>query len=78
MKFVNLETGKASKFVESNEGFKVVYPHGAGVETFTTIRAIQTTLDNLYTVWADYVVFHSRYVMFISLETGEKFIIVRG
>ena len=78
MKFVNLETGKASKFVKSNEGFKVVYPHGVGVETFTTIRAIQTTIENLYTVWSDYVVFLSNYVMFISLETGEKFVIVRG
>lgn len=77
MKFVNLETGKASKFVKSNEGFKVVYPHGVGVETFTSIRAIQTTLDNLYTVWSDYVVFLSNYVMFISLETNEKYVIVR-
>lgn len=77
MKFVNLETGKASKFVKSNEGFKVVYSHGVGVETFTTLRAIQTTLDNIYAVWADYVVFQSRYVMFISIETGEKFVTVR-
>ena len=78
MKFVNLETGKVSKFVKSNEGFKVVYPHGVGVETYTTARAIQTTLDNLYMVWSDYVVYLSNYVMFTSLETGEKFIIVRG
>ena len=77
MKFVNLETGKASKFVKSNEGFKVVYPHGVGVVTFESVRAIQTTLDNLYTVWSDYVVFLSNYVMFTSLETGEKYVIVR-
>lgn len=77
MKFVNLETGKASKFVKSNEGFKVVYSHGVGVESFTTLRAIQATLDSLYAVWADYAVFNSLYVMFISLETGEKFVTVR-
>jgi hypothetical protein len=77
MKFVNLETGKVRKFVKSNEGFKVVYPHGIGVETYTCLRAIQTTIDNLYAVWADYMVFQSRYVMIISLETGEKFVTVR-
>lgn len=77
MKFVNLETGKASKFVKSNEGFKVVYPHGVGVETFYTMRAAQTSMDNLYTVWQDYVVFNSNYVMVISLESGEKFVTVR-
>ena len=77
MKFVNLETGKASKFVKSSEGFKVVFSYGVGVETFKSIRAIQATLDALYTVWADYVVFQSHYVMFISLETSEKYVIVR-
>lgn len=78
MKFVNLETGKASKFVKSNEGFKVVYPHGVGIETFYSMRAAQISMDNLYTVWQDYVVFNSDYVMVTSLETGEKFIVVRG
>ena len=77
MKFVNLETGKVSKFVKSNEGFRVVYPHGLGAETYTSIRAIQTTLDEIYTVWCDYMVFHSYYAMFSSLETGEKFLVVR-
>ena len=77
MKFVNLETGKASKFVKSNEGFKVVYPHGVAVDTYYTMRAVQISMDKLYTVWHDYVVFNSNYVMFTSLETGEKYVIVR-
>lgn len=78
MKFVNLETGKASKFVKSNDGFKVVYPHGVAVDTYYTMRAIQIVMDNQYTVWHDYVVFKSNYIMIISLETNEKFVVLRG
>lgn len=77
MKFVNLETGKASQFVKSNKGFKVVYPHGADVQELTTIRAIQTILEDMYIVWSDYSVYGTNYVMFTSLETNEKFLVVR-
>ena len=78
MKLVNIETGKECKAVKSDKGFKVVYSHGIAVESYTTMRTVQIIEDDSYVVWADYTVSFTGGFMFISLETGEKFIRVRG
>ena len=78
MKLVNLETGKECKTVKSNKGFKVVYSHGIAIENYTTMRTVQIIEDDIYVIWADYSVSYTGGFMFISLDTGEKFILVRG
>lgn len=78
MKFVNLETGKSCQIVKSNQGFKVVYSHGTAIESYTTMRAIQVIEGYAYVVWSDYTVAFTGGFMFISRESGEKFIVVRG
>ena len=77
MKLVNLETGKECKAVKSDKGFKVVYHHRIAVEYYTSMRNVQIIEDEVYVVWADYTVSYTGGFMFISLETGEKFILVR-
>lgn len=77
MKLVNLETGKSCQVVKSNQGFKVVYSHGIAIETYTTMRSIQIIDDTAYVIWSDYTVSFTGGFMFISLETGEKFIRAR-
>lgn len=76
MKFVNLETGKSCQLVKSNQGFKVVYSHGIAIESYTTMRSIQI-IDDVYVVWSDYTVSFTGGLMYISLETDDKFIVVR-
>ena len=78
MKLVNLETGKACKALKSDKGFKVIYSHGIAIESYTTMRTVQIIEDYAYVVWADYTVSFTGGFMFISLETGEKFIVIRG
>ena len=77
MKLVNLETGKFYRVAKSSQGFKVVYPHGISNETYISIRTIQIIEDDTYIVWDDYTVSYTIGLMFISIETGEKFISVR-
>lgn len=77
MKLVNLETGKPCHAVKSNQGFKLVYSHGIAIEAYTTMRTIQIIDDGAYVIWSDYTVSYTGGFMFTSLETGEKFILVR-
>lgn len=77
MKIVNIETGDSFRVVISNKGFKVVYSHGLGIETYFSMRAVQVIEDDTYVVWTDYTVSYTVGFMFVSLETGEKFVVVR-
>lgn len=77
MKLINLETGRKCETVKSDKGFKVIYRHGTVVEKYVYMRAVQTLFDEIYVVWDDYAVTYTGGFMFISLETGEKFIVVR-
>ena len=77
MKFVNLETGKSTFSIVSKKGFAVRHKYGLRPDKVICIRAYSIVMDDLCAVFDDYTVVLAAGFFFLSLETGEKFLLMR-
>ena len=78
MKMINLETGKKVYYTVSNKGFNVRFKYGIKDYCTKSTRTYAIVNDDLLAIFNDYTPLPAAGFFIHNIETGEKFLVMRG